>query len=604
MKKFFAILLAALMVLALSSAVFATEPPVEEDPTTGTITVENATVGKDYAVYKIFDATFVGDNVSYTFTKTTDNAALYTKLTADDSPFVLTQQGTSDVYVVTLKETIGEGSDAVTVDDAYIIDFLKTIPVATFAPQQVGTAVTAAAPASDPEAETTTVVFEGLPFGYYFVTSTLGSAVTITNVTPDAEVVDKNLPEPHFDDQGKYMFINGEKVKINTANVGQQLDFVVPIDAYNYVDGEVVTKYTVTDTMPTGITLLTDTIKVYVDGTELPTTGYTLTLTPTDSTPKTGFTVEINWATLATGASLWNPIYNDKLDHLIEVKYSGVVNENITMSYGDSTTAAENVATFDYTTDHNNSFPDGEKPQSKTQTYSTGINLLKVDENDNALAGAQFQITGTSYGVTVVNGNIFRAATAEEIADTEVEKYYKVKDSNEYVKVTDYDAATDKPELEDDTKYVKVSVSGTEYTTTPIDATEWVGSDGKLSFTGLGAGFYTITETAAPDGYNPLTAPIYVNIVWVDEDATDPDNVVPAHFEYYMANADGSNKLDDNGDPIEFNPNQLVVENKTGSQLPETGGIGTRIFYVVGGLLMAAAVVLLVTRKKVSADRD
>ena len=38
--------------------------------------------------------------------------------------------------------------------------------------------------------------------------------------------------------------------------------------------------------------------------------------------------------------------------------------------------------------------------------------------------------------------------------------------------------------------------------------------------------------------------------------------------------------------------------NKTGSMLPETGGIGTTIFYVVGGLLMVAAFVVLVSKKR------
>ena len=40
------------------------------------------------------------------------------------------------------------------------------------------------------------------------------------------------------------------------------------------------------------------------------------------------------------------------------------------------------------------------------------------------------------------------------------------------------------------------------------------------------------------------------------------------------------------------------VENNSGAQLPETGGIGTTIFYILGGLLVLTAVVLLVTKKR------
>ena len=47
----------------------------------------------------------------------------------------------------------------------------------------------------------------------------------------------------------------------------------------------------------------------------------------------------------------------------------------------------------------------------------------------------------------------------------------------------------------------------------------------------------------------------------------------------------------------------VEIENNTGTELPSTGGVGTTIFYVIGGLLMAVAVVLLVTKKKMSATK-
>ena len=44
----------------------------------------------------------------------------------------------------------------------------------------------------------------------------------------------------------------------------------------------------------------------------------------------------------------------------------------------------------------------------------------------------------------------------------------------------------------------------------------------------------------------------------------------------------------------------MHVVNKTGTMLPETGGIGTTLFYVIGGALAVAAVVLLVTKKRMN----
>ena len=42
------------------------------------------------------------------------------------------------------------------------------------------------------------------------------------------------------------------------------------------------------------------------------------------------------------------------------------------------------------------------------------------------------------------------------------------------------------------------------------------------------------------------------------------------------------------------------VMNNSGTELPSTGGIGTTLFYVLGGILVLVAIILLVTRKRMS----
>ena len=46
------------------------------------------------------------------------------------------------------------------------------------------------------------------------------------------------------------------------------------------------------------------------------------------------------------------------------------------------------------------------------------------------------------------------------------------------------------------------------------------------------------------------------------------------------------------------------VANGTGAILPGTGGMGTTIFYVVGGTLVVAAAVLLITKKRMHNVED
>ena len=107
-------------------------------------------------------------------------------------------------------------------------------------------------------------------------------------------------------------------------------------------------------------------------------------------------------------------------------------------------------------------------------------------------------------------------------------------------------------------------------------------NNGRFSIIGLDAGTYYLKEIEAPAGYNMLKDPIEVVITATVDGATNTGTatVTPA--------VDGTVK----------------VENKTGAELPSTGGIGTTIFYVVGGLLVVAAGVLLVTRKRMSKSED
>lgn len=105
----------------------------------------------------------------------------------------------------------------------------------------------------------------------------------------------------------------------------------------------------------------------------------------------------------------------------------------------------------------------------------------------------------------------------------------------------------------------------------PNATTTLVSPDGgHFTIEGLQAGTYYLKETEAPQGYNKIQKSIKIEIL-----------------------EDGSIKVDNNaitGD--------VRVQNKTGSILPSTGGMGTTLIYVVGSILVLASGIVLFSKKK------
>jgi len=121
---------------------------------------------------------------------------------------------------------------------------------------------------------------------------------------------------------------------------------------------------------------------------------------------------------------------------------------------------------------------------------------------------------------------------------------------------------------DDSTTYVRAADQNADGLLTIITTDD----SGIFTLQGLDSGTYYLLEVKAPDGYNAVSGPITVTV--------NADGSVSGHV-------DGT----------------VAVENSTGTLLPGTGGIGTTVFYVVGGILVVGAVVALVTKKKMSAHK-
>ena len=112
-----------------------------------------------------------------------------------------------------------------------------------------------------------------------------------------------------------------------------------------------------------------------------------------------------------------------------------------------------------------------------------------------------------------------------------------------------------------------------------------------FEWTGIDDGEYKLVEVVTPTGYNTMEPLLFTVSAEHDETSDDPT------LTSLTGNAG-------TGEVTTFAPNKTdgsltaSVVNHRGTTLPGTGGIGTTIFYVIGGGLMVAAGVLLITKKR------
>ena len=184
----------------------------------------------------------------------------------------------------------------------------------------------------------------------------------------------------------------------------------------------------------------------------------------------------------------------------------------------------------------------GSTPEDAVTTYTYGIDIVKTDSSNKLIDGAKFKI--------------YDAATA----------------GNEIAVV---------PLLDTDDQPVVDANGNPLYRRARADETgvEIEVADGKVRVVGFDNGTYYLEETVAPDGYNKLSA--------------------RQKFIISDANLDAVF----NGDIFSTGSGVHVV-NKTGSMLPETGGLGTLLFTVLGGGTALGTGVVLVTKKRMSKIED
>lgn len=119
-------------------------------------------------------------------------------------------------------------------------------------------------------------------------------------------------------------------------------------------------------------------------------------------------------------------------------------------------------------------------------------------------------------------------------------------------------------------------------------------TNGKLTYTGLPKGTYRFVETKTLDGYNLLSEPVDAKLNQQYETKwTTSTTYVDGKLE--------KNKYSSTtytGDEASTTDNPITIINRSGFQLPATGGFGTLLFSGIGVLLVLAGVAVLFSMKK------
>ncbi len=309
----------------------------------------------------------------------------------------------------------------------------------------------------------------------------------------------------------------------------------------------------------TGLTFNISDVKVYVDGKEV-TAGYQIVQNPEDNDTFDVIFEDLKTATIKDGHAA-------VAGSTVTVEYTSTLNANAVIGQKGN----PNTSHIEFSNNPNaDQQGTGRTPDDTVIVFTYRSTITKFDENNAALSGAVFKLYKQ---VTETYPNAKTGSTIKGTFGTNVK-------------------AT---ALKNDSYYVEVA-GATQGAVNNI-----------FQFKGIDDGTYVFVETTIPSGYNPWEAVEFeVTATHKPEAEVDPLTGKEAGKNNYILTQLTGNPLFGEGKTgaITLEPEKAdldaTIVNKSGSTLPSTGGIGTTIFYVLGGLLVAGAGIVLVARKKAS----
>jgi fimbrial isopeptide formation D2 family protein/LPXTG-motif cell wall-anchored protein len=471
--------------------------------------------------------------------------------------------------------------------------------------------------------------YTDLPSGYYLVKDTIGASgyytLYVAKVTTGTLIFSPKGNAPYVDKE--IVAANGEQKK-DGVSVGDTVQFRVKGTVSDEILSFKEYFYQFVDTFPAGLDIVKTAsepnVKVYVknETEEVEATDY-FYVGYDDSDKKLTVSIQdlLRLRNTKISTDSENKFDIDGATEII-VEYSATLNSsasinsseqnNVELTYysdpntSGSGTYADNPADKpgDIKPEPGEGIPT-DKDSSQTDIYTTGLRILKTNVSNQALSGAGFTVVkkngANSYSVVTLEETTDYIAYDDSDADAKENAasytYYKQSDGTFAQTMPEGESAETAVKYMQKTVYKSTgylsdsvkSISAKEMSDLSNDTDKVgdskiianVGGDnsnekGVLYIEGLGAGTYYLIESVTPDNFNTME---------------NKEFTIGYSLETGWS-----------GTNIEYSPSDSLmhktVENVAGSTLPETGGIGTTIFYVVGTILVLGAGVALVVRRR------
>lgn len=400
-----------------------------------------------------------------------------------------------------------------------------------------------------------------------YIVQVLGN-VTMEPKDSDIPTVEKKVAEEDYRQDGGYGYTYND---VADWNVGDSVPFkligsIPDMSTYNTYE------YIFTDTLSNGLTLQADTIKVYIarekndevrDYTPL-TAGEDYTLNTQNVGANGGGSFSIAFEDLKTNKYVAGEQGDEY--HYVIVTYDATLNTNAVIGLDGN----PNSVDLQFSNDPNGDGL-GRTPEDTVIVFTYELDGTKVDGTnvDTKLEGAEF---------VLFNGGHTRVA---HIENGKLVGWVNLPDGYTY----------------ENYKEIPYEVWEEFNATTNVIMTST--TEGVFGVSGLDDGTLYLLEIKAPNGYNLMEHDLRIDIAATTANGQTWDGVPANALTALTIAVDQGNA--ENGN-VQTGAVALTVTNNQGTTLPETGGMGTTLFYVIGGLLVVGAGVLLVARFRMRAS--